>query len=368
MSHQLLPVMVGQGSGTLENEVEAALAALEKETIILAEADGRFNRPSLDESHLSPYVEPLHFGVQQILDKVEQALGFEHICQQVLHNRELAQVFTTDMNHQLVKLSQEALQVQAELNQLPEPPTRRRAILPWAAVITLSLMDGLLALPIALELLDSIIFAIPAVLVYSGTLVTLAHMLPKTVALGKTRWQKSGILLIWTVAMTTLFYWMASVREISHATSLDPTAADHTISGMTPWAFCLVSLVMFSASALVCLLYLPTSRQAQSYKRYRELSQRKKEIKKEQERLEAELKAFPRKQKEMEQDAGQIIHRGRMLEQRILTAAHRFLAQYKNANLRCRPDQGVPVSFHTPSTFTFTLYFTNIFNNLNHED
>ncbi len=353
-------------SSALDALLQTSFEANREHIKINAQAFALKNMPRPQGNRVGAYFEEDHQRYQHLVDEVNKEVRIKATCQQVADHSRMTEAQQRDLNNKHSAAKEKQIATDAKFKKTPHPKGRIRQILAWAAVTIISLMEGILTIPIYERWAYSFIESVIMGLLFAGVLAIFAHVFLKIVFLGKTLWQRRLIAFSLVLLLTVLFTYMADVRADYLTSVVNANSADALNQRFSAWPFVCISLLLFITSVAINHFVMPTKKEKDDLKDYQRVCRAKKDIDAEIAQIEADKAKVTGENNALKASSASILEYGSMLEESIITHARAGYGLWKKHNLMHRPDNTRPDCFDQDYPFVFNTNFHAI-KQMNHE-
>jgi len=326
---------------------------------INAQTFGRGNLPPLQNKKLNAYFEEDHLKYQALIDEVNKELQFKSTCDTVVEHKVATETRLQENNVKRLQAEEKYVSHNAALKGRRPPYGKWRTTLVWAAVILITLFDGLLAIPIFGAFGYNFGEAVCMGVLFGLTLAIIAHCFEKMILWGKTIWQRRIIAAILVTLLISMFSYMAYHRAVYLETQLAENGLAHV--QVSPLPFVLLSTFLFLAAVALNYFYYPKEEQREAMHQYKHDLKAKQDNETEQQQIAKEKADIKNEHAGVRQTNTAKLEYGNSLELLIISHAHQGLGEWKKHNMLNRPDKGRPFSFDEPNyPFIFHTNFHSI--------
>jgi cell division protein FtsB len=225
-------------------------------------------------------------------------------------------------------------------------------LLAWIAIIAICSFESLfLTVPLFRALGMSGLESIGLGILFSFVMIGYCHMIPRLIAMGKTKTQRRiifGVLLVLTVA---LFWFMAEAR-VRYLNGMMQSYGVNSGASYSPLLFTLTSLLLFSVATAISYFFLPNKEQTEKMEEYNKLQKDKVEADKKVEELKQKIDSLQADKNNFKNGNALQYLAASDIEDMIINNVEGFYPLYKRENLKHRsapspftPEPNYPFSF-----------------------
>jgi len=340
-----------------EAHLKTSFSKLEEQVKNHAENMGLKNLPRPSGDNLDSYIEEHYLSHQPLISELGSFLHPKTTAYEVTEHGKITEQRLREHRNKLAKAKERKIQIDSSYQNTTTATSFRRFLFALFAVAVISLVDGSQTIPVYEEYGYSFIVAIFIGLLFSVGLALYAHITPKIIGSFPKKWQRWCMSIFLYSGITTVFYYMATVRAEYLSSSTNNNAVDNINIHFSPMPFVITSMFMFSIAVAVCIFYMPTRQERAELWRVLRAKYQQKANQLEIIRIEKEIEVIQQENGIVRNMSASILEYGSKQEAMIINHYNRCVAVWKRHNLMHRPDNGVPDCFNTPTKCGFETYF-----------
>lgn len=314
---------------------------------------GKRHLPALNGDSMASYFENHHLNYQSLLDGVNKLFQMETTVNEGVQSKNAASKKILALQSEISEAEQKLIMIEEELKKRPEPTSPNKHKWVTAAIILLTLGDGLFSVPVFEAFGYSKVESWLLGLLLAFVLAGYAHFFPMIVKMGKTKLQR----ILITLGLSGLAIGLFTYLSISRVKYLEAFALSNGVQvSYSPIPFILTSVILLGVAVFMSYFYMPSKQELQAIKEYKQLQDEKKRLQEEIEAKTAEIEGIQKEHDDFINDKGSVVVYARQLENMIINEAMSSFVLYKKNNLMCRGD-GKPDCYHELYPFEFRTHF-----------
>ncbi|PCI19305.1 hypothetical protein COB64_04010 [Candidatus Wolfebacteria bacterium] len=235
--------------------------------------------------------------------------------------------------------------------------TRLVLTYPWqwrkyvlAAIIGISGVEAVLAAKSFQLFVSNLMMSLLVALLVWAALVTVAHILPKTIRMGRTITQRLLIGLACLVILSLVFYILGEFRveylsQVDEFAEASGAGSINGILGISPISFMVLNLFFLSVSTLLSFFYLPNREQRQEKEAWDQLTEDVDTMERKIEKLRLEKQSIEDEFNFSQEKRASIVAYAKYTEAWIKTLYEKSIHTFQKENMLKRKDKQIPDCF-----------------------